>query len=347
MKKHLNSTALVTPGLIRARTIDNMMTYDRRTIDSTGAFLIGELERLDQTLHAPLAAVTWGRDIDLREDVSIADETSSYTNSSFAAAGLNPNGKAWISKDANVITGVSLDIGKTATALTLWGMELKYTIPELQSSEKLGRPIDQQKYEGMQLKHQMDTDEQVYIGDTTLGQYGLVNSTAITATNVGAGASGSTSFVKKSPDEVLNDFNVALNAVWAASGWAVLPKQVRLPPVQFGQLVTAKVSGNADKSILAYIQENNILTQSTGEKLDIQPLNWLVGAGTGGTQGVLGTVDRMVIYTKDKNRVRFPMTLLNRTPLEYRSLFQITTYYGRLGAVEFVYPETLGYFDGI
>jgi hypothetical protein len=63
------------------------MTFDRRTIDSTGSFLIGELERLDQKLHDPLVAVTWSRDIDLRSDVTIADEVSSFTNSSFAAVG--------------------------------------------------------------------------------------------------------------------------------------------------------------------------------------------------------------------------------------------------------------------
>ena len=72
---------------IRARTRDQMMTFDQRTVDSSGAFLVGELERLDQTMHEPLASVTWSRDIDLRSDVSIADETSSFTNSTFAAAG--------------------------------------------------------------------------------------------------------------------------------------------------------------------------------------------------------------------------------------------------------------------
>lgn len=66
---------------IRARTRDQMMTFDQRTVDSSGAFLVGELERLDQTMHEPLASVTWSRDIDLRSDVSIADETSSFTNS--------------------------------------------------------------------------------------------------------------------------------------------------------------------------------------------------------------------------------------------------------------------------
>jgi hypothetical protein len=49
-------------------------THDGRTVDSTGAFFVGELERLDQTLNLPLVDITWSRDIDLRQDVTIADE---------------------------------------------------------------------------------------------------------------------------------------------------------------------------------------------------------------------------------------------------------------------------------
>ena len=46
-----------------------MITFDQATVDSSGAFLIGELERLDQTLNLPLVGYTWTRDIQLREDV--------------------------------------------------------------------------------------------------------------------------------------------------------------------------------------------------------------------------------------------------------------------------------------
>jgi hypothetical protein len=71
-----------------------MSTHDGRTVDSAGAFLVNELERLDPTLHMPLAAVTWSRDVDLRGDVTIADESaSSFTNSTFAApGGVHANG---------------------------------------------------------------------------------------------------------------------------------------------------------------------------------------------------------------------------------------------------------------
>lgn len=340
--------APASPHIVRARTRDAGLTFDRRTVDSTGAFLIGELERLDQTLHMPLVSVTWSRDIDLREDVSIADETSSFTNSSFAAAGgITPGGKAWIGKDANAISGVSLDIGKTANPLYLWGQEVSWTIPELESAAKLGRPVDAQKFEVMRLKHNMDTDEQVYIGDTTLGKTGLVNAASVTnVTNVANGAAGSPLWENKTPDEILADVNELLSSVWAASAWAVIPTELRLPPKKYSYLVSQKVSNAGNMSILQYLRDNN-LAAANGQKLNIQPLKWLNGAGSGGTQGDDTTTNRMVAYTKDPMRVRFPMTPLQRTPLEYRSLYQITTYFGRLGVLEVVYPETIGYRDGL
>lgn len=325
------------PAIIRARTRDSMLTFDSRTIDSTGAFLIGELERLDQTLHGPLASVTWSRDIDLREDVSIADETSSFTNSSFAAAGgASPNGKSWIGKDASAIAGIALDIGKTASPLTLWGMQIGWTIPELESAQKLGRPVDQQKFTGMQLKHNMDVDEQVYIGDTVLGVTGLVN--AATVTNVSNAATGN--WATATPDQIVADVNELLTSVWAASAYAVCPSELRLPPAKFGLLVSRKVSDAGNISILEYVKQNTISNSINGRPLNIQPLKWLFQRG-------VANADRMMAYTKEQDKVRFPLVPLQRTPLEYRDIRQLTTYFGRLGVVEVVYPELIGYRDGI
>lgn len=358
----MDGRAPINPGFPLAYGVGGsagIRTHDGRTVDSTGAFLVGELERLDLTLHMPLAAVTWGRDIDLREDVTIADEISSFTLSTFAAAGgLGTgngvgNGKAWIGKDTNQIGGVGLDIAKVPHNLTLWGMELKYTIPELESAAKLGRPIDTQKYEGMQLKHEMDVDEQVYIGDTSLGVTGLVNNSLVTNTgSLPAGASGSVYWTAKTPDEILNDFNIMLTSVWTASNYAVMPGRILLPPTQFGYISTQKVSLAGNVSILEYILKNNIANRQGGSNLEILPAKWLVGAGAGGTIGTAITTgtastDRAVVYTKDKNRVRYPMTLLQRTPIQYVSLYHATTYFCRLGAVEVVYPQTMGYFDGL
>ena len=321
--------------LRRARTRDHM-TFDQRTVDSTGSFLIGELERLDQTLHQPLYTVTWSRDIDLREDVTIADETSSFTNSSFAATGgVNPNGKAWIGKDSNAIAGLQLDIGKTANPLTLWGMELSWTIPELESAIKLGRPVDQQKYAGMQTKYNMDVDEMVYIGDADLGYTGLFNGTVGTTGNAPTGT-----WATATADQILADVNALLQAVWAASGYAAMPDTLRLDPLSYGRLVSRKISDQGSISILEFIRQNNMSNDQNGRPLDINSVKWLATAGAGGTR-------RMVAYTKRPDFVRFPLVPLQRTPLENRSIWQLTTYFGRLGVVEIVYGETMGYYDGL
>ncbi len=329
---------LILPRAIkRAYTRDGLMTFDAQTIDSAGVFLIGELERLDQNLHMPLASVTWSRDIQLREDVSIADELSSFTNSTFAAAGgASPNGKSWIGKDSNAIAGIALDIGKTATPLNLWGMQLGWTLPELESAQKLGRPVDQQKFKGMQLKYQMDVDEQVYIGDTSLGLTGLVNGSQVT--NVSNAVTGN--WATATPAQILADVNEILNSAWASTGYAICPRELRLDPVRFSLLVSQIVSSAGNISLLEFLKVNSLSNSINGVPLNIQPLKWLVGRGTSST-------NRMMAYTNDMERVRFPLVPLQRTPLEYRDIRQLTTYFGRLGGVEFVYPETIAYRDGL
>lgn len=342
-------------GNMRGRVFDHAYkTHDGRTVDSTGAFLVGELERLDQTLNMPLASVTWSRDIELREDVSLGDELSSFTLSTIAAAGnLGAgngirNGKAWIGKSTDQIGGVSVDIGKQAFPLTLWGMEVKYTIPELESAARMGRPVDDQKTEGLKLKHQMDIDEQVYVGDASLGVTGLVNNSLVTnVSNVPNGALGSPLWTNKTPAEILADVNALLTSVWATSAYAEMANRILLPPSDFGYIAQQLISSAGTVSILKYLLENNVLTASGKGQLEILPAKWLVGAGVGGTIGTPGTVDRMMAYRKEKRLVRYPMTAIQRTPIQYESIYHKMTYYCRLGVVEVVYPETIGYRDGI
>ncbi|MCI0152379.1 DUF2184 domain-containing protein [Paraburkholderia sediminicola] len=228
-----------------------------RTVDSTGAFLVGELERLDLTLHEPLADVTWGRDIDLREDDTIADEVFSFPLTDVASSGSLDTGhgigtgKAWIGKATNQIAGVGIDLAKLPHPPRPWAVELKYDILELESAARLGRPIDAQKYEVMKLKHQMDVNEHIYIGDFTMGDTGLANNRGVTnIANLPAGAKGSPRWSLKTPDKILADVNFGLNSVWQASAWAVVPSRILLPPADYGFISTTTVSDAVNVSIL-------------------------------------------------------------------------------------------------
>lgn len=311
------------------------MTFDQATVDSSGAFLIHELERLDQTLNLPLTSQTWSRDIQLREDVSIADEISSFTNTTFAAAGTpNANGKNWISPLATAIAGVNVDIEKKGFPLELWGMELGWTVIELNAAAHVGRPIDTQKYDGMQLKWNMDTDEQVYIGDAAKGAKGLLNLSQVTPTNA------TKTWATSTADEIRASINQVLSNAWARSAYSKVPEDLLIPPEQYSFIASTIVSSAGNQSLLTYLETNTIAYHQNGKPLNIRPVKWMKGRGVGGT-------DRMVAYTNDKKFVRFPMVPLQSVPIQYRGLYQLVTYYGKLGAVEPVYPETLNYMDGI
>ena len=310
-----------------------MFTVDRATIDSTGAFLVGELERMDQTLNMPLTSVKWSRDMPLRSDISIADEVSSFTNTDFVGVGgPNPNGKNWIGKNSTAIAKTNLYIEKTAQPLTLWGMELGWTLPELASAQQLGRPIDTQMYDAMQMKWNMDIDEQVYIGDSDLGITGLLNLSQVTP------ISAAKAWATATPDEIVQDFNLLLSQAWVSSGYAICPAKVGLAPELFGLLSSKKVSDAGNISVLEYVKINCIAFQENGVPLEIVSMKWASKRGASGAH-------RVVAYTQDEKYIRFPLVPLLNTPLEYRGIYQLTTYYGRLGQVETPYGNTISYMD--
>lgn len=344
--RRLLATNLATPmlsraGLIRLPTRDAMQTFDQATIDSTGSFLVGQLERLDTTLNEPLVEYTWSRDVPLRTDVAMGDDFASWTLSNFASVGgITPAGKSWVGKNSNAIASVAVDIQKQANPLIPWGEQAAWTVFELASSMQLGRPVDTDKVTALTLKWNMDADEEVYVGDTVMGVTGLLNNTAVTTSNVVNGALGTPTWATKTPVEILKDVNDALMAAYTASGYAVVPDTLLLPAPQWGYLTATLISTAGNQSILSFLQNNSIALARNGRPLEILPLKWLTGAGAGGT-------DRMVAYRRDPKYVRFPFVPLQRLPLQYQGLHQVSTYYGRLGVVEFRYPETAIYKDGI
>lgn len=313
----------------------SMHTFDQATVDSTGAFLISELERLDPRVNEPLVGYTWSRDIKLREDVSIADEMSSWTNSTFAAmGGANPAGKNWIGQDSTAIAGVSVDIAKSGRPLHLWGMELGWTVPELKAAQQVGRPVDTQKIDGLQLKWQMDNDEQVYIGDTGVNAKGLFNLDGVASTNAVK------TWATSTPDEIRESINAVLSAAWAQSGYTIVPSDLLIPPEHFALLSGILVSSAGNQSLLTYLEKNTIAYHQNGTPLNIRAVKWAKGRGASGT-------DRMLAYTNDSKYVRYPLVPLQSIPVQYRGLYQLVTYFGKMGEIEPVYPETLYYADGI
>lgn len=313
-----------------------------KTRDSALAYYVNQLENLDKRLYQPLTSVSWGRDIKLRAGITMSNESTSFIRSSFAAPGTLKTGgnMPWISAESTAIPGVSVNGEKVVLPLRLLAREISFTSVELERSQLTGQPIDTQKTDALNTLYQMNTDQMVYVGSTDVGATGLVNSADVTTSTVATGISGSTLWSAKTPDEILADVNSLLQASWLASGYAVCPSSLLLPPAQFSYISSQKVSSAGNVSILKFLKENSICLNVNGKELDIQPVKWLAGAG-------VGPSDRMVAYTNLEDKVRFPMVPIRRETAYYQGIRFTAPYLWAFGEVEIVYPETVRYADGI
>lgn len=313
-----------------------------KTRDSALAYYVNQLENLDKRLYEPLTSVSWGRDIKLRAGITMSNESTSFIRSAFAAAGTldSVGNMPWISAETTAIPGVSINGQKVVLPLRLLAREISFTSVELERSQLTGQPIDTQKTDALNILYQMNTDQMVYIGSSDVGATGMVNDPNVTIDNVVNGVSGSPLWVNKTPDEILADVNSLLTASWKAAAFAVCPSNLLLPPVQFSYLAAQKVSSAGNVSILKFLQDNSIALAINGKPLQIQPVKWLTGAGVSG-------VDRMVVYTNEENRIRFPMVPIRRETAYYQGIRFTAPYLWAFGQVEVVYTETVRYGDGI
>lgn len=318
-----------------------------KTKDSALAYYVNQLENLDKRLYEPLTAISWGRDMKLREGVTMSQESTSFIRSSYAGGGTlkNGNGAAggnlpWISVETTAIQSVSVNGQKIVTELRPLAREVSFSSIELERSQLTSQPIDTQKTAALNQLYQMGTDQMVYIGSADVGATGMLNSSDVTAANVAAGISGSTTWASKTPTEILADVNALIEAAWSASGFAVCPSKLLLPPLQFSYISSQLISSAGSVSILKFLQDNSISLSVNGKALDIQPVKWLVGRGAAAT-------DRMVAYTNEEQYLRFPMVPIRRETSYYQGIRFTAPYVWAFGEVEFPYLETIRYADGI
>jgi hypothetical protein len=219
---------------------------------------------------------------------------------------------------------------------------MSFTGSEKEKMMSGGRDPETFLNKGIRLHCDKTIDRNVYRGFSKVNSTGLCNSPQITRTSAWPGAGGTSTWRSKTPDEILDDINRALSAVWRDNDCSsdALPNHILIPVEQFGMLVTRKVADDSERSILTYVLENNIATKQ-GKELVISPCKWCAGIGSGST-------DRMVVYMNQVDRVCFNLTQpLRRMETEYAEMRIKIPYIAQFSEVRFLYPSTVRYVDGI
>ena len=213
---------------------------------------------------------------------------------------------------------------------------------EREKMEQVGRDPETFLNKGIRLHCDKLIDRNVYQGFEKVNSTGLVNNPAIARISAATAAGGGTRWSQKTADEILNDINSAISALWKDNDCSsdALPNHILVPVEQFGALVTRKVSDDSERSILTYVLENNIATQQGGE-LIISPCKWCSRAGSSRS-------DRMVVYCNHIDRICFNLTQpLRRMETEYSDMRYKIPYIAQFSEVRFLYPSTVRYMDAI
>ena len=311
----------------------------RLAVNDSYTFLMKELEKVDPKILEPLSGTDWPRDMPvitgggLIESIATIDVT-------YASTGRDEDNI--ILEAANDIPVIQADLSKQNARTFNFVEYMAFSVLEKEKMAQVGRDPETFLNKGIRLHCDKLIDRNVYQGFEKVNSTGLVNSPGIARISASTAAGGGTRWSQKTADEILNDIDSAISALWKDNDCSIdaLPNHILVPVEQFGALVTRKGSDDSERSILSYVLENNLTTQQGGE-LVISPCKWCSRAGSSRT-------DRMVVYCNRIDRICFNLTQpLRRMETEYAEMRIKIPYIAQFSEVRFLYPSTVRYMDGI
>ena len=321
--------------------IRNPSAMRRLAAGDSYTFLMKELEKVDDVILEPLSGTDWPRDMPVITGGGLLESIASIDVTYASTGGDDDN---LFFEAANDIPVIQADMSKSVARTFNFAEYMAFSVLEKEKMMQVGRDPETFLNKGIRLHCDKVIDRNVYRGFNKVSSTGLVNNPNVMRSSAAPHTSGGTDtqWSGKIADEILDDINTAISAVWTANDCSgdALPNHILIPVEQFGQLVTRKVSDDSERSILTYVLENNLAAQQGGD-LVISPCKWCRQAGAGST-------DRMVVYANRVDRICFNLTQpLRRMETEYADMRIKIPYFAQFSEVRFLYPTTVWYMDGI
>ena len=337
------------PGVIMDSLPMQMSTtgnnpFKNVSLNDSMAFLVGELEKIEPKLLEPLSSVTYARDMILKPGGGWVQYASTI-DVEYSTTGGNANGIQ--APSSNAISRVQAKLSKDTYQVFNFVQAYSCGFINNQLVNQTGRNLEDIFNKGIKLNYDKSLDYAVYFGFKEYGTTGLVNNPNVARYTVktnGDISEPSTVWDKKTPDQILDDFNDLINTAWEAGGFSpdALINHILISPQRFGHIVSKKVSEAADKSILKYVLENNIAAMN-GVELKIFPCRQCIGMGENKTERMIGYVN---VEDKINVDVTVPLTRIMTGPnMNNASIDNI--YAGQFSEVKMQYLQTIAYADGI
>ena len=342
----------------RTGTMDGAMGYNfAGTMDAQVAggmtFLTAELEKASATLITPIETTTFARDM----PIEVGGGWLSYTSNYFSNYGTTGNNMFGIQANQNSnVARAQVDVTKDLFPLYSWQTAVSIKFIDMQKLMNTPRSVQQLFEDSVRSNWNLAQNEMAYYGLVKAGEpvYGLVNNpnvpvTTAAATGTQNGATNSTLWINKTPQQVAQDITNLFVNQWALVQYApdAMINHVGVPPAQYAQLVSTYISINGtpiSQTILDFITKSNV-SAVQGRPVQIVPMRQCIGAGTGGT-------NRMVGYINDPSKIVMPITVPMAQVMAVPNILQSggsfdSLYAAQIGAPKFLLTQGFSYYDGI
>ena len=243
----------------------------------------------------------------------------------------------WINGNSDDIPMAGTKRDRYKSAIHEAAIGYGYGYAEYQKSMRDGVPLESERAEAARAAAERMVQRVALLGDATVGMEGLLNHSAVTPTPAENG-----DWDNATQDAMLDDVNAALIKSQTDTAFTSIANTLLLPAVKMTKLGRSRLDGTT-ATALAFLRENNVYTQTTGQPLDIRGLpRWLDTAGVGNTS-------RMIAYRRSPQvlKLHYPM------PHQFLETFRAGPLRWeipgimRLGGLDIRRPSEVVFVDGI
>jgi hypothetical protein len=218
---------------------------------------------------------------------------------------VNSYGEGKFISNSGIEAGnAGISVGKVPYGIEYAGILPKWTLQDVRQAAFAGIALNTATLEAAANGCISHIEKVALYGDAAYKFTGLINNADITTD------AAPKTIADMSSDEIVDFIQQTISSLVEDSNEIVGTRirnglTIALPYSQYNRVLLTKYNVNADKTIWAYIEENNLWSDITGEKPKFKVIAELKGAGAGAT-------DRMFVYFNNTQVMEMAMPISPR-----------------------------------
>lgn len=189
--------------------------------------------------------------------------------------------------DANLVEVI---YGSQSIQVGAGDIAYKYSVPELQAASANNVPLQGDKVNAARRGYERHMNKLAMIGDAKTGVKGLLNH------DIPEVVAASDSWNAGSIDAIMNDLSNAISKAYDdavdSGDLSQMPDTILLPAEIMRKLANTRIGVNSERTLLSFIKDNNLLTESGVQNVRFESLKQLDTASESGGR-------RIVVYRRD------------------------------------------------